>query len=271
MNQAAKKLIAIDLDGTTLTREKTISKRTKRALQAAMQQGHHVVIATGRPPRASLAYYQELSLRSPMINFNGAFVHHHHDETWGHHHFPMERETAFAVLDACERLDISSIMMEVKDNYYLGSHDDGLIKFAAHDGRPPSGIGNLRELVTEHPTNVLISPGKHRMNDLRAYLHEHHADVIDHRLWGVPYHVIEVVRAGVNKGSSLALVAESLGVAREDVIAFGDEDNDTEMIRYAGLGVAMGNANPMLKSIADHITDTNDNDGIAMVLERMVL
>jgi 5-amino-6-(5-phospho-D-ribitylamino)uracil phosphatase len=266
----ARKLIAIDLDGTGLTRDKRISPRTKKVLERASRDGHHVVIATGRPPRASMQYYHELALRTPMINFNGAYVHHHHDETWGQHHFPLERETAFSVLEACEKFDIRGVMIEVKDNYYLQQHDHDLMKFAASDGSAPAAIGDLRQLVTEHPTNVLVRPEAARLKEFRDYLDEQHADVIEQRMWGVPYNVIEVVRAGVNKGSSLALVAETLGIEREHVIAFGDEDNDLEMIKWAGYGVAMGNANPMVKAVAKHITDTNDNNGIAAVLEGLL-
>ncbi|ASS74436.1 hypothetical protein CIG75_05160 [Tumebacillus algifaecis] len=269
MKNTSRKLIALDLDGTLLTKQKVISPRTKRVLEEAKGMGHHVVIATGRPPRASLAYYHELELSTPMVNFNGALVHHATDLNWGHHHFPLERETALDVLTVCERYGIDNVMAEIKDDYYLKQHDDKFMRILA-DGRAPLGVGLIHDLLQDHPTSLLIQAQEQAVKELRAHLHEHHAHVIEHRYWGTPWNVIEVMRAGVNKATGLALIAESLGVAREQVIAFGDEDNDFEMIKYAGTGVAMGNANPELKALADVICDTNDNEGIALMLEKLL-
>lgn len=269
MNEAARKLIALDLDGTLLTKQKLISPRTKRVLEEAKSQGHHVVIATGRPPRASLNYYHELGLTTPMVNFNGALVHHATDGEWGHHHFPLDRETALGVIEICERYGIHNVMAEIKDDFYLQQHDHQFLKILA-DGREPLGIGVIHDLLQDHPTSLLIQAHEQGVPDLRKHLREHHAHVVEHRYWGTPWNVIEVMKAGVNKATGLSLIAESLGVAQEHVIAFGDEDNDFEMIKYAGTGVAMGNGNPELKAMADVICDTNDNDGIAMMLERLL-
>jgi len=267
--QEGKKLIAVDLDGTMLTREKKISKRTKQALQRAMDQGHHVVIATGRPPRASLMYYHELSLTTPIVNFNGALVHHATDPAWGQHHFPLERVDALRVIEAVDAIGVQNVMVEVKDDFYLRRHCADMIRIMG-DGLSPLGVGHLSELVQDHPTAMLIRPEHETLKELRAHLNEFHADIIEHRMWGAPWNVIEVVKAGVSKATGLEVIAKDLGIMQENIIAFGDEDNDMEMIQYAGIGVAMGNANPMLKAVANHITDTNDNDGIALFLERLL-
>jgi Cof subfamily protein (haloacid dehalogenase superfamily) len=269
MDFCDRKLIALDLDGTLLNKQKMISPRTKKVLEEAKNMGHHLVIATGRPPRASVQYYHELGLTTPMVNFNGALVHHVTDESWGHHHFPLERETALEVLDVCERYGIQNVMAEIMDEYYLKQHDENFVRILA-DGRAPLGVGVIHDLLHDHPTSLLIQAHEDAVHELRAHLREHHAHVVEHRYWGAPWNVIEVMKAGVNKATGLSLIAERLGVKRENVIAFGDEDNDLEMIRYAGTGVAMGNANPQLKAVADMICDTNDNDGIAMILERLL-
>ncbi|MGZ4164992.1 MAG: Cof-type HAD-IIB family hydrolase [Tumebacillaceae bacterium] len=269
MNQQERKLIAIDLDGTLLTRGKTISPRTKQALLQAKEQGHHVVIATGRPPRASVQYYEELALGTPMVNFNGALVHHFKDEAFGHHHFPLDRETAFHVIEACEKFDIRNVMVEIKDDYYLKHPDPEWVRIMG-DGRLPVAIGSPREHVPDHPTSVLIRPNEASTEALREHLHQHHADIIEHRMWGVPWNVIEIGKVGVNKWTGLEVIAKNLGVDAKNVIAFGDEDNDLEMIKFAGYGVAMGNANPILKDVAAHVTESNDADGIAIVLEKLL-
>ena len=85
-------------------------------------------------------------------------------------------------------------------------------------------------------------------------LAEVHAEVIDHRRWGAPWHVIEIVRHGLNKAVGISHVSKWMDIPKERIIAFGDEDNDLEMIDYAGVGVAMGNGIDRLKSIADEVT-----------------
>ncbi|HEU4965178.1 MAG TPA: Cof-type HAD-IIB family hydrolase [Bacilli bacterium] len=269
MNAPDRKLIAIDLDGTLLTRDKKISPRTKRVLEEARNAGHHVVIATGRPPRSALDYYQELSLHTPMVNFNGALVHHAKDEAWGHHHFPLDRTTALTIIEACEKFGVENVMVEIKDDFYLKHEDDEMVKILCA-GAPALGVGHIPHLLRDDPTAVLIKPQAHSVPQLRAHLQEHHADLIEHRHWGAPWNVIEVIKSGVTKASGLQVIAGSLGVPRENIIAFGDEDNDFEMIEYAGHGVAMGNAHPKLKELANEITRTNDEDGIAHVLERLL-
>lgn len=90
-----KHLIALDLDGTLLTDKKEISPRTKQAVLSAIEAGHIVVIATGRPHRASIDFYQELGLDTPMVNFNGALIHHPRDSKWDVLHNPLPLETAY--------------------------------------------------------------------------------------------------------------------------------------------------------------------------------
>src|SRR5690625_1629015 len=96
-----KHLIALDLDGTLLTDSKEISARNKQMIFSAVEAGHIVVIATGRPHRASINYYHELNIDTPMVNFNGALIHHPKDKKWGALHNPMPRRTALNVVETC--------------------------------------------------------------------------------------------------------------------------------------------------------------------------
>ena len=99
-----------------------------------------------------------------------------------------------------------------------------------------------------------------------------HAELIEHRRWGAPFNIVEVVRKGLNKAVGVSLIAKDLNIPRERIIAFGDEDNDLEMIDYAGIGVAMGNGISELKNIANEVTGTNNEDGIAnFLIERLKL
>ncbi|WP_050182722.1 Cof-type HAD-IIB family hydrolase [Domibacillus robiginosus] len=261
-----KHLIVLDLDGTLLTDQKTISPRTKRTLQQAMEHGHEVMIATGRPFRSSAPYYAELGLKTPIVNFNGAFVHHPGNQKWGFFHEPMELKTAIDVVEACHDFDFHNIIAEVLDNVYFHYHDEKLID-VFNMGNPVVTTGDLREKLTDHPTSMLIHATEEQVPAIRRHLSDVHAEVIDHRRWAAPWHVIEIVKSGLSKAVGLKRVSDWIGIPPDRIIAFGDEDNDLEMIDYAGTGVAMGNGIDALKSIANDITVSNEEDGIAVFLE----
>src|SRR5690625_4857585 len=102
-------LIALDLDGTLLTDKKEISPRTKQTIIKAMEAGHVVVIATGRPHRSSIPYYHTLGLDTPMVNFNGALIHHPRDDKWDALHTPMPKRTALKIVEACYEVGVHNI------------------------------------------------------------------------------------------------------------------------------------------------------------------
>ncbi|MDV2685008.1 Cof-type HAD-IIB family hydrolase [Alkalihalophilus lindianensis] len=261
-----KHLIALDLDGTLLTDKKTISPRSKEVIKKARQAGHIVVISTGRPYRASMQYYRELNLDTAMVNFNGAFVHHPHDTSFGTHHSPLDLKTAKTVIETCEAFNVSNIMVEIIDDYYLRYFDKVFVDtFTA--GTSPVDHGNLLHILQDDPTAILIHPDASNEKQLRNLIKDAHAEVIDQRTWGAPWNVIEIVKAGMNKAVGLKKVSEFYGIPREKIIAFGDEDNDFEMIEFAGQGVAMENGIDQLKRLANTTTKSNEEDGIALYLE----
>ncbi|MFC4559285.1 Cof-type HAD-IIB family hydrolase [Virgibacillus kekensis] len=261
-------LIALDLDGTLLTDDKKISERNKQTVQKAMEAGHVVVIATGRPHRASINYYHELGMDTPMVNFNGALIHHPTDKKWDALHSPMPIETARKIVEACYDLNVHNILAEVRDTVYLDQYDDKIIEiFQSTSGEQPFIIGSLKNELEEDPTSLLIHPKEDHIRELRGHLDDYHAELIEHRKWGAPWNIIEIVKKGMNKAVGLQKIAHYYNIPQERIIAFGDEDNDLEMIDYAGVGVAMGNAIDELKSVAKHVTESNENDGIGAFLE----
>ncbi|MDR7071989.1 Cof-type HAD-IIB family hydrolase [Fictibacillus barbaricus] len=262
-------LIALDLDGTLLTDNKKISKKTKKVLFKLMEKGHHVCISTGRPYRSSTMYYEELKLNSPIVNFNGAFVHHPHDAKFGIHHEPLELDVAKRIIKACESFHVKNIMVEVLDDVYLKKHDEVIVNTFIMDENPLH-IGDLHKTLTENPTAILVHPEDHHISDLRSMLEKEHAEVIDQRVWAAPWNIIEVIRSGINKARGLEKVAAYYNIPQDRIIAFGDEDNDFEMIEYAGHGVAMGNAIDELKERANYVTLTNEEDGVAHYLTEVL-
>lgn len=260
-------LVAVDLDGTLLDNEKNISLRNRMALAKVRELGHKVVIATGRPYRASKFYYKELHLDSPMVNFNGAFVHHPKDpKSFPMSHSPIDNYTAKAIIETCESFAVKNIMVEIMDHFYLRYESEEIVQTFTF-GQNPTDFGNLLEIVKDDPTSLLIHPDEKNHEELANILEDAHAEIIDQRSWGTPWNMIEIVRAGMNKAVGLDKIAKYYDIPRERIIAFGDEDNDLEMIEYAGCGVAMGNAIDELKNISDEVTYTNEEDGIAYFLE----
>lgn len=261
-----KHLIALDLDGTLLKDDKTISDLTRQTLAKAMEEGHIVAISTGRPFRSSVMYYKELGLTTPIVNFNGAFVHHPLDRSWGMHHTPLDLANVKEIIEASEGFKAKNILAEVLDDVYFHYHDERLLDIFSF-GNPRIETGDLRKILAHDPTCLLIHPEEDQVDNIRRHLSEVHAEVIEHRRWGAPWHVIEIVKSGINKAVGLDKVAKSYNIPKERIIAFGDEDNDFEMIEYAGHGIAMGNAIPQLKNLANAVTETNENDGIALYLK----
>jgi len=261
-----KHLIALDLDGTLLRDDKTISANTKATLNALMQQGHQVMIATGRPFRSSEPYYKELGLQTPIVNFNGAFVHHPLVASWGIFHNPMDIKVAKDIVEACDHFSFHNIIAEVQDDLYFHYHDERLIDIFKL-GNPKMTIGDLRQYLQYSPTSLLIQADENDVSNIRSHLSEAHAEVIDHRNWGHPFHIIEIIKSGMNKAVGINKVAQSLNIPKSRIIAFGDEDNDLEMLEFAGTGVAMGNGIDIAKNVANITTLSNEEDGVAVFLQ----
>lgn len=264
-----KHLIALDLDGTLLTDKKEISVQNQEIIQKLLADGHIIMIATGRPHRSSIHFYKTLGLKTPMVNFNGALIHHPQDRSFGTYHHPLQNKTALDVIDASLQSKARNIMVEVQDNAYLAIHDQEIIDiFQLTEEEKilyPFIIGDLKEKLKEDPTSILIRPEEKHVDELKGYL-DGYVEFIEHRNWGAPFNIMEITKKGINKAVGLKQVADYYHIPKERVIAFGDEDNDLEMIDYAGIGVAMDNGIPQLKSIANHITLSNEEHGVGSFL-----
>lgn len=260
-----KHLIVLDLDGTLLTSNQTISPYTEEILLKAIEQGHQVMIATGRPFRASKAYYSQLRLNTPIVNFNGAYIHHPQIANWEHMHSPISMNVVRDVVESVDKYTYDNLIAEIKDDVYLHRDDRSLMKILG-TGDPTIVSGNLIETLPDNPTSLLIQAEEEQVAVIRKHLQDVHAELIEHRRWGAPFCVVEVVRKGMNKAVGISYISKQMDIPRERIIAFGDEDNDLEMIDYAGIGVAMGNSIDQLKSIANEVTLSNNEDGIGHFL-----
>lgn len=264
-----KHLIALDLDGTLLTDQKTISPASRKIVTELIEKGHVVVIATGRSNRLSILYYNELGLKTPLINSNGAVLHNPFDTSWGSYHHPLSHDTAIEIIETCYDLNSRNILAAVHDDVYLDSYDQAIADFyGVKKGEPNDAffIGNVRKYLKDNPTLMLLYPDAEHVDTLTNRLNELETEMVDHRNWGEPLHVIEVMNKQMNKAEALKKVADYYNIPQHRIVAFGDGSNDLEMIDFAGVGVAMTNALPDIKNVAKHITDTNEDDGVANFL-----
>jgi Cof subfamily protein (haloacid dehalogenase superfamily) len=260
------RLLASDLDGTLLRRDDTPSDRTLAALRAAEKAGWVVVLATGRPARFVDPAAASLGVHGLSVCNNGATI-----------YDPVERRIIREVeLSRAVALEVVDRLRGVEPELIFAA-DWGLelaaeqawidttpwpVPSDTHIGPPEAFLtGPVAKLLANHPT-MESDELAHRT---RGLLHDL-VEVTSSTGSGV----IEMTARGVSKGSALARVAADLGIGPDEVVAFGDMPNDTEMLQWAGRGVAMGNAHPAVKAAADEVTATNDEDGVALVVERLL-
>ena len=211
-------------------------------------------------------YYKELNLQTPIVNFNGAFVHHPLDADWGFYHESLPLDTVKDIVEISVEYSIENIIAEVRDTIYLHNHDEKLLDIFKL-GNPEITTGDLREFLKDEPTSMLVYSDPHNVKMFSEYLSEAKAELVEHRSWAAPFHVIEIVKRGINKAVGVKKVADYYNIPSSRVIAFGDEDNDIEMLQYAKYGVAMENGIDKVKEVASDITKSNEEDGIAEYLE----
>lgn len=261
-----KKLIAIDLDGTTLNKQSLITKKTEKTLKQAVTAGHYVCIVTGRPYRISQQFYRQLDLNTPMVNFNGALVHIPESKWSQEKESTIPREIAFDILKQKDFLNFVFLAVENKENFYIDSFNNFDSVFFS------SNITEKNLLTTTNlvsaPNSIMIRTLPNKTKPVADFLEKTYGNTIDVRTWGGPTPILEIVAKGIHKANGLERIANYLSVERSDILAFGDEHNDAEMLAYAGWGVAMNNATETIKTIADDVTDkTNDEDGVANYLK----
>ncbi|EJY38682.1 Cof-like hydrolase [Enterococcus faecium 511] len=265
-----KKLIAIDLDGTTLNQDSMITSKTKETLKKAINAGHHVSIATGRPFRMSHQFYQQLELTTPMVNFNGALVHIPNQHWDGERETLINREIAFEILSQKKQLNLDFIAAENRDTFFIDSFDFFDEKIFASSRPGEKNLLSPKNLTT-NPTSFLVRTDKRFAGAVSAELTRQFGSYVDVRTWGGPTAILEIVSKGIQKAKGVQEIANYLSIDQKDVIAFGDEHNDLELLDYAGWGVAMANGTDQLKGIANDVTPlSNQEDGLAVYLEKLL-
>ncbi len=271
-----KKAILLDIDGTLVNTKRLLTPKTKEALLACERQGMLLVLASGRPTSGLLHLAKELKMNEYgglLVSFNGAMV--------------IDAKTKEVLFEKVIALEVCQAVLEHlkqfrvypmidRDEYMFVNHVYGcevdvhgtrknIVQYEAKgNDYLLCEIEDLAKFCT-FPLHKILTAGD------PDYLKEHAAQMEEpfkERLncsFTAPFY-FEFMPKNVNKKEAIEFVLEDFHISKEDIIAFGDAQNDQEMIEMAGLGIAMGNAAPSLKEKADFVTKSNDEDGIAYAL-----
>ena len=262
-----KKLIAIDLDGTTLNNNSELTQETIDTLHAVKNLGHEVAIVTGRPYRNSKQYYDQLNLGGPIANFNGALCHIPGMPDWdGKYHITLDSEFVLDLVAFNKTLPVDYLMVEGMELVYSNMEELPECPYYPKDQKPIV-IGKNTKLK-EQPTAVALFSDVEKQPEIKSKILDRYDNDIEIRTWGGNFPCLEVISPGVHKAKAIEHLSRYFGIKQENILAFGDENNDLEMIEYAGHGVAMKNGIDELKNIANAITPfTNDENGLAKYLQ----
>jgi Cof subfamily protein (haloacid dehalogenase superfamily) len=257
------RLAAIDLDGTLLRSDGMISQRSRNAIRAVRDRGVVVVIVTARGPASVTGLAREAGIEGSAVCSNGGLI---VDLATGAIVRERLLETATAIqLVHALRERLPGIVFAVEHEAF--AHEDG---FSAWDWQPPPGtrVADALELLEDPATKIILRHTGHEVEMVAAVARELAGDSAT--VVQSSGEAVEVTAVGVNKAAGLADVADEHDIDAADVIAFGDFLNDVPMLAWAGRGVAVANAHPEVLAIADEVTASNDDDGVAIVLESLV-
>ncbi|KEI07684.1 haloacid dehalogenase [Clostridium sp. K25] len=291
------KLIGIDIDGTLVKNNKTLSNKTIETIKKAKRKGVKIVLVTGRPIQGLKQYTEKLGLNSNNdygIACSGGLI-----QCLGNKKILFESSLTFKEFSYLYNLSkdlkitlnflsrdtiltpnlnlttqvesfLSNVPMEIKDFETLD--ENIFINRIVYINETDDFVNHLMKIIKR--VNIKYTFPKKIHGNSNLILDE---DSLPKKLFEnftvlkPSSETLEIQKKGINKGSSLNFLAKKLGINPNEVIAVGDSGNDIDMIKYAGLGVAMGNAFSEVKEIADYITYTNEEDGLAHVIEKFIL
>ena len=268
------KMLVTDMDYTLLNKEKRVSDRNREALRRAMEKGVHMVVATGRIYTSARIYAKLLGLDTPIIASNGALI---KDASKTIFRDILSQDTVREMLRLCHKYGIychfftentiySEKLINVSLRYtewnkYMGEEDQVKIRIV------DDGEEIIEAAKSEVLKAVVFDDDDEKIQKLRDGIMETGIVSVSQSM----KHNLEVMNKGVTKGNAVRILAQMYGINREEIIAIGDNENDISMIEYAGLGIAMGNAEEILKRAADHVTGDYQEDGVAEAIEKFIL
>lgn len=267
-------LLVLDIDGTIAGENNAVREPVLRAIAAARARGIRVAIATGRMFCSARRFAEAVGADLPIISYNGAWIKDPQTNRV-HWHRPVARTLAAELLDYFEQPQwraTVSVHFYIDDKLYVRELSTDSRRYSERSGIEAIAVGDLRTTLDTEPTKILaLSASAAEIARVTAGLRDRYGPEQLYCTRSVAT-FIEACDPLVNKGAAVRFLAEDmLGLAAENVMAIGDNFNDLEMLRYAGLGVAMGSAPTEVKAAAGWVAPDVDADGVAAAIVRFLL
>ncbi|MEH7087348.1 Cof-type HAD-IIB family hydrolase [Neobacillus drentensis] len=261
------KMIAIDVDDTLINDQKIVTPTTQEALEQAIAKGVHVTLATGRMYASAQAIARQIGMNVPLITYQGSLVKNLMD---GHvlYERSVPQDAARQILKYSDEHNLH-LQLYVDDQLYVQEDNEKTQSYAGLSKIPYIVEPDYTKLIDLPNNKMLIIDDPDYLDKVAVELRAIVGDQV-HITKSKP-HFLEIMHMEGTKGHALSHLAAHFGCDLSEVIAIGDAWNDREMLEVAGLGVAMGNAVPALKDIADEITLSNNEDGVAHIIHKYIL
>lgn len=261
------RLLALDLDGTLLTPQHIITQRTYDALHKAVAAGMKLVVATGQTLDVLRVVCADLPLSGPQIIYNGAIIADINSSAILYEQLVPE-EHILPTLDTMRNFGLHRVY-HTHQRVYADRDTPNARNWYRPPVPPAVEVDDVASLYPQ-PCIKLVGVGEPAtLREKRRALEHLLADEL--YVTQASRELLEFLHPAVSKGHALSLIAQMLHIAPEEVVAIGDNHNDIGMLRFAGLGIAMGNAHDEVKAAADYVTLRNTEDGVAVALEEKIL
>ncbi len=264
------KLIAVDLDGTVVKHDLSISAKVVEALEHASNQGVKITIATGRGPASTRAYWQNLSVNAPVICTQGGLIYDLATDTQLRR-ISLSNQITNDVLAFAARHESWQPVLYLDDRIHVMEirHGEAFYREMLVPEPPIISQSLVRALGTRDSDKILFVVDPHQAtavaDSLKQFLGSRASVVQSHAMF------VEVNPSMATKGKGLEFVAARLEIDQSEVLAIGDQENDVTMLTWAGVGVAMGNASPSAKEAANWIAPSIEEDGVVAALKKFAL
>lgn len=258
------KAVALDLDGTLLNSRKEISEENKNILKKLFENGVEILIVTGRPYPITKKIAESLEIPLTVICYNGARVMNLKTDEIIFEKV-LEEKQVLKIIEFC-RKNKKDLNLFQNDVWYVEDLESIGTKYYKKNSRLEPTLKSFDTFDSFKMIKSIIIDENNVLEEVEKELREILGNSVYFTYSQDKY--LEILNKDVNKGLTLKNVLEEKGIGMSECIAFGDAHNDLEMLELAGVGVAMGNAHEILKSRVQHITDTNDNDGVGKFLKK---
>jgi hypothetical protein len=265
------KLVVIDVDNTLLDSQHKLSKRNEKAIKDALAQGTRVILATGKNYGACKSIIEQLGLKDPGIYTQGLCIHDANGTL--QHQQTLDIEVVRKVITFAEDRGFA-VVLYAQGRILARAKTTVIEELNTKWGDLPlEYVGPLQNILDTTKVNKVVAMSAYDDRKAKSLRWQLNAQINGNaRLMnGGVDHMVEVLPPGGSKGTALKSLLKEMKIDPQQVIAIGDAENDIEMVKLAGLGVAMGNAQQILKDAADEITGSNDEDGVAQIIEKYVL